>query len=161
MNVDQLSPHFSLAELTRTSVPIDNGPGANAHERLVRLACDFLEPLRAQFGPLLVTSGYRSPALQEELRRRGRPTAQDSAHCYGCAADLVPVDPSVSLDAMVAWLSLKSRLPFDQVILEHAGTDDWIHLGMLRPNHEAHPRRQVLRFDNGTYSVWVPSTAVA
>lgn len=158
MTSEQLSPHFSLAEMTRTSVHIDNTPSEQDRERLVRLCWDFLEPIRAQFGPLWVTSGYRSQALQTALTMRGRPTAKDSAHCYGCAADFVPSDPRVELDHVVGWLS-KSSLPFDQVIIEHAGTDDWIHLGMLRPNHEAAPRRQVLRFNNGTYSMWVPAEA--
>lgn len=163
MTSDQLSPHFSLRELVVTNVRgIDNVPHADVIERLRTLATVCLEPIRAQFGPLYVTSGYRSPDIFESdgsVTRGVNSTiggAKDSAHMYGCAADLVPLEAGVQLDSMIAWVA-KSPLPFDQVIIEHSGMSNWLHVGMLRPQHEAAPRRQVLRFNNGIYYPWVPS----
>jgi len=49
----------------------------------------------------------------------------------------------------------ESGLDFDQAIVEQSGTSDWMHLGMLRPYHEARARRQALRFDNGKYTQWM------
>ena len=151
MAPDQLTPHFSLREMVRTNHrTIDNSPGPDIVEHLRILCESFLEPLRGHFGPLWVTSGYRSHELNVAIGG-----AWDSAHLYGCAADLVPIEPGVRLDDMVAWVVFESKLPFDQVIREHASTDEWLHLGMLRPQHNnGVPRQQALVMRDGEYFPW-------
>ena len=49
-----------------------------------------LAVIQAEFGrrPVLVTSGYRTQATNEQLRVRGTDTARNSFHLCGCAADI-------------------------------------------------------------------------
>lgn len=53
---------------------------------------DFLEMLdeaRTLAGiPFRITSGYRTQEYHDSLTRRGYPTAKNSAHLKGCAADI-------------------------------------------------------------------------
>ena len=88
----KLSEHFTLGELTVTSVKTadKNIPSHVAIENLKRL-CKWLEHLRAQYNllyddgshPIIINSGYRS----EEVNRKvgGAP---NSNHLTGCAADM-------------------------------------------------------------------------
>jgi len=81
-----LSPHFTVAELTRTSTGLPNDPPPFAVTRLCVLAWA-LEGLRSRGGdvPLQVTSGFRS--LQVNRAIGG---ASGSAHLTGLAADIKP-----------------------------------------------------------------------
>jgi zinc D-Ala-D-Ala carboxypeptidase len=145
-----LSPHFSLAELTTTShIGIDNTPGSEVLFRLVTLANTFLEVVRAKFGPLRVTSGYRSPALNAVIPG----AAKDSAHCYGCAADLQSI-AGHDVAEMVRWVRDESGLDFDQALDEQRGDGHWMHLSILRPGHEHAPRRQALVNHDGVWTVF-------
>jgi uncharacterized protein YcbK (DUF882 family) len=49
-----------------------------------------LAMVQAQFGrrPILVTSGYRTEATNERLRRQGIDAARNSFHLRGCAVDI-------------------------------------------------------------------------
>ena len=83
-----LSPHFKLSEFTvsRTAEKhgIVNIPPAEAVENLRRLCENTLEPLREKLGlPIIITSGYRTKALNEILVH----AARRSQHMVGCAAD--------------------------------------------------------------------------
>lgn len=144
----QLSPHFTLEEMIVTSRHgVDNTPDEMSCHRLVRLTNDFLEPIRARFGPLHINSGYRSPTLNAVIPG----SAKDSAHCYGCAADIRPPSGVTPAD-MVRWIVRESGLDFDQVIDEERAGGRWLHIGMLRPGHEAKPRRQSLVNRDGVWS---------
>lgn len=154
-DIMQLSPHFSLAELTFTShtevdnspEPFDyNGTQVDPLANLKTLCNDFLEPLRARFGPLVINSGFRSRALNAVIPG----SAKDSAHSYGCAADIHPPD-GVSVRDMLIWArdNLKG---WDQLIDEQKSGAPWLHLGILRPGHEAKPRGMTLIMRNGSYS---------
>jgi zinc D-Ala-D-Ala carboxypeptidase len=143
-----LSPHFSLEEMTFTGHHgIDNTPDDGAMFSLVRLCNDFLEVVRAKFGPLRITSGYRS----QELNAAIPGSAKDSAHSYGCAADLQSIE-GYNVTEMVRWVAIESGLDFDQCIDETKGSGRWMHLAMLRPHHEAKPRRQTLTYRDGKYT---------
>lgn len=147
-----LSPHFKLKELVRTSHrELDNTPTEEVIERLKTLCVDFLEPLRAKFGPLYINSGYRS--LEVNTAIGGSKT---SAHMYGCAADIDPMAKGVTTRDMVLWLRDESGLNYDQVIDEYAGkTSNWLHLGIAKPNQKSGPRKETLLFKDGKYSVFV------
>jgi hypothetical protein len=146
-----LSPHFQLKELVVTSHrEVDNRPTPEVLERLKTLCTDFLEPIRKQFGPLIISSGYRCPDLNAKIGG-----AKDSAHMYGCAADFVPFNKQYTTRDVVMWVK-NSTLEFDQVIDEYAGkTSNWIHIGMLRPNKNPKPRKEALLFKDGKYTVFV------
>lgn len=83
-----VSEHFRLAEFNcrdGTVVPKAAVPA------LVKLAAVFLEPVRAEFGPVIVTSGYRHAAYNRRIGGAAR-----SEHIYdltpeAVAADLIPL----------------------------------------------------------------------
>lgn len=146
-----LSPHFQLKELIRTSHrKIDNTPTPEVLIRLKKLALEFLEPIREKFGPLYITSGYRSPALNKAIKG-----SKTSAHMFGCAADFMPFDKQTTSKDVVLWIK-NSNLAFDQVIDEYAGnTSNWVHIGMLKPDQGSMPRKEALLYKDGKYSVFV------
>lgn len=131
----QLSTHFSLAELVATQHrEIDNTPPEAVVERLRRTA-QGLEAIRVRLGvPLIVSSGYRSPALNRAVG--GQPNSQ---HLTGEACDFIAPRfgaPSTIVSALVDC----QDVPFDQLIEEYSG---WVHVSFVA----AAPRRQVLKID--------------
>lgn len=153
-----LSPNFTLAELTRSQralvMKLDNTPPPHAVANLERLCVELAEPVRAQFGPLYVSSGYRSLALNGQTP--GASTT--SAHPDGRAMDATPAREHTPGDliAMVQWVA-ESDLPFDQVIYECVPQRDrvarWVHLGIAKPGHT--PRRQpLMTFDGRAYAAF-------
>lgn len=152
----KLSPHFDLSELTVTShTEVDNSPNdfeyngivVHVQDNLRRLCTDFLEPMRAKFGPLRINSGFRSKALNAVIPG----SAKDSAHSYGCAADVHPPDGTTVHD-MLIWARDNLR-GWDQLIDEQKpGGEPWLHIGILRPGHEPAPRKMTLVMRDGKYS---------
>ena len=136
-----LSPHFTLAEMCHTDHRgINNMPDQDSLLHLVTLCNNYLEPIRDEFGPLLVTSGFRCKLLNDQIGG-----VHSSAHTLGCAADFISLQ--WNLDEVFDWIH-RSTLDFDQVIYEHSDEDgDWIHIGMLRPGYEKKPRHEVLKYD--------------
>lgn len=137
-----LSPHFSLAELTGSQVAtrqgIDNTPVPAIIANLTRLAM-LLEQVRALVGaPITISSGYRSPALNKAVGG-----ASNSAHVLGLAAD---ISTNKLAPKALAMLIRQSGILFDQLIYE--GT--WVHIGLSA----GAPRRQVLtaKFAGGSVS---------
>ncbi|GAB2913616.1 D-Ala-D-Ala carboxypeptidase family metallohydrolase [Paralcaligenes ginsengisoli] len=121
-----LSEHFTLAEFTRSDtamrLKIDNTPSAEHLTNLTRLAAA-LEDVRALLGhPIIITSGYRSPALN-----RAVDGVSNSSHCLGQAADFHC--PGFGDDMTVCRMISASRLKFDQLIFEQARSS-WVHLGI-------------------------------
>lgn len=127
-----LTEHFTLAEFTDSPTALRKGisnlPSDHAIANLQRVA-ETLEQVRALFGkPLVISSGYRSPALNAAVGG-----AASSAHLSGLAADFtVPgMTPSDTAKAIVA-----AGIEFDQLIYE--GT--WVHIGLSAGK----PRNEVL-----------------
>lgn len=122
----QLSPHFTLSEFTRSETArikgIDNTPSAEHLENLRHLAMA-LEGVRNLLGhPMIITSGYRSPALNKAVD--GSAT---SSHSQGLAADFHC--PGFGSDIDVCRMIASSRLKFDQLIFEQASST-WVHFGI-------------------------------
>jgi len=141
---ERLSAHFTLREMSTTSTGLPNTPSPHAVESLRELCTLVLEPWRLVLGAIRVSSGYRSPAVNQAIG--GSPT---SDHLHGRAADCVPLH--VPLEA--AWRSLAALvddLPIDQAIcyVREAGRG-WIHVG-----HRATPRRELLVHVDGRYVPW-------
>lgn len=82
----QLTEHFTLQEMlvSRDFPKLVTMPPPEHQENLFLLCSFILEPLRAMFGPIIVTSGYRSEALNKKVG--GVPT---SRHLTGRAVDFV------------------------------------------------------------------------
>ena len=133
----QLSPHFTLAELTITDHrTLGNTPDEKSLENLKRLAV-FLEEVKALFGfkPILVSSGYRSAAVNAAVGSK-----EISQHRVGCAADFRI--PGLTPDEIVRRI-VSSELKYDQVIREF---DTWTHISIPTIDYVL-PRKQALIID--------------
>lgn len=129
-----LSPHFTLEELTASSkaavLHIDNRPPSELLPRLVLLA-ELLERIRTALGvPVIVTSGYRCPVLNRAV---GGVTSSD--HTQGHAADIVA--PVFGTPAQVAskLAPLVSMLGIGQIILEGVKGKHWVHVSTHAPEN--------------------------
>lgn len=119
----QITSHFSLDELTfsqtATRYGIDNEPSPEIIENLKRVA-GVLEDIRSLVNmPIIVSSGYRSPALNRAVGGSGR-----SAHMLGLAAD---INASRMSPLALARLIANSSIRFDQLIMEFGR---WVHVGL-------------------------------
>lgn len=136
-----LSKNLSLVEVMKSATAIKHGianePSSQHLTNLKAVATNIFQPCRDYFGkPLAVTSGYRSPKLNELIGGSKR-----SQHSKGEALDL---DAQVYGGFTNAELFhyIKDNLDFDQLIWEF-GTDeepDWIHCSYK----EERNRREVL-----------------
>lgn len=131
----QLTAHFSLEELTRSSVAtrknIDNAPPENIIARLRTLAQGLEEVrglLQLHNAPMLIDSGYRCEALNAAVGG-----SKTSAHVQGYAADFIC--PAYGSPLAIVKAIAASKLEFDQIIQE--GT--WVHISF-----DPRTRRQVL-----------------
>lgn len=106
------SPHFSWDELTTTShTELDNTPTFAASLRLIALAWTVLEPLRSVFGPIVITSGYRSAEVNDAAGG-----ASASYHLTGDGVDFYA--PGHSAQTVMRWLyENRSRLPLGEVVI--------------------------------------------
>jgi zinc D-Ala-D-Ala carboxypeptidase len=130
--VNQLSPHFSLAELTVSDLAsrrgIDNTPPMLVVVNLRNLALGLEQVREILQVPIIITSGYRSPAVNRAVGG-----SAVSAHCDGWAADFIA--PLFGTPLQVAKAIRDSKIAFDQLIAEGS----WTHLSFRPPM-----RRQVL-----------------
>lgn len=136
----QLTPHFTLAELTVSPTAkrlgLSNTPTAE-HIANMKYCCEkILEPVRAKFGPVQVNSSYRAPAVNKAVG--GSKTSQ---HVNGQAIDFEV--PGVDNKVVADWVA--DNLEFDQVILEFYTAGDknsgWVHASIKK---EGGNRRQRL-----------------
>lgn len=117
-----LSPHFTLAELTTTTTGLDNTPNA-AETEVLRTLAAFLEKVRTVLGNRAITinSAFRSKAVNDAVGG-----VSNSAHRLGYACDFVcpsfgtPYEICRALDAA----EKAGKIKFDQLIQE--GT--WVHV---------------------------------
>jgi hypothetical protein len=150
----QLTEHFTLEEFTASTTAlthgIDNTPSGEAIDELTGLA-EIMEDVRELLhgAPILITSGYRSTALNCHPAVGGVP---DSAHCFGRAVDFIAPAFGTPRDICLKLMAHMHDLEIDQLIHESVGGYEWVHLGLSAP--DAEPRRQALRIDgSGTSSL--------
>lgn len=132
-----LSPHFTLEELTFTDHrEFDNTPNDAEKNNLKRLA-EFLEQVKTVLGgkPIMVNSAFRCKQVNDAVGSK-----DTSQHRVGCAADIrVPgMTPDEVVKAIIA-----AQLPYDQVIREF---DRWTHISVPNTITQS-PRRQALIID--------------
>lgn len=118
----QLSPHFTLAEMTRSQTAIRNGLSNDAPvwavPKLQAVCLNILEPVRAHFGrPITPLSGWRGPAVNAAVGG-----ANTSQHTKAEAVDFVV--PGVSNLEVCQWML--ANLNYDQLIYEF-GEGGWVH----------------------------------
>lgn len=130
----QLSPHFSLAEMTVTSTGITNVP-TGQHLKNLTYTAQQMEKVRAILGglPIQVNSGFRCDAVNRAV---GGVTT--SAHSFGFAVDFVC--PAFGTPYEVCQALIKGGMKFDQLIMER---NRWVHIGFGLKSGISH-RQQVL-----------------
>ena len=145
----RLSPHFTLAELTKTSYHTLDGniPSRVAIENLKRV-CGWLEILRERYNmrygdgfsppelggvrgglrsggevPIVISSGYRSEAVNMKWDIR----------CYG-------PEQMIRMAGILLDIADENGWVFDELIQEQRGTTYWVHFA-VRPKNN---RRKIL-----------------
>ena len=149
-----LTKNFSYPEMIKSSTADRLGISNDAtREHVINLVnlCNFiLQPVRNEFGPIRVNSGYRSPALNAKVG--GSKTSQ---HCNGEAADFE--SSRISNPDLANWIA--KNLEFDQLILEfykdNEPTSGWIHCS-YSSNANRNQSLRAQRIDGKvTYTPWL------
>ena len=140
-----MSAHFSISELTHSSTAdrlgLDNTPNDKQRANLEELA-NALEGLRTGWADycksnmlsggvgIIVTSGLRTLKVNQAVGG-----ASNSAHLYGCAADLKPANGLQSnFEFYVSKVYARSGAKYDQIIIEKSKSARWVHFGYKRPS---------------------------
>jgi zinc D-Ala-D-Ala carboxypeptidase len=135
--MSKLSKYFSLSEFTKSQqakrLGISNEPTAEHQKNMEELCVNVLDKVREKYGPIFISSGYRSEAVNKKIG--GSKTSQ---HCLGEAAD-------IDMDGLNddIFLFIKNNLDFDQLIWEFGDSKcpDWVHVSYTNARKN---RRQVL-----------------
>lgn len=132
----QLTPHFSLAELTASAkaqaLGIDNTAPPELVPRLTRTA-EMLERIRATLDvPVIVTSGYRCRVVNQAV---GGVSSSD--HTQGHAADIVAPGYGTPYQIARSLAPLVSVLGIGQLILEGVKGKQWVHVSTRVPDKPA------------------------
>lgn len=138
----KLSKNFSLEELTKSDTAIRRGisnvPSDDIINNIQELVDNVLQPVRERLGPVVVTSGYRSPELNTAIGG-----SKTSDHCLGMAADI----EVLGIDNKVTAEYIRDNVVFTQLILEFYkdGVPDsgWVHVSFDPKDL----KKQVLRAD--------------
>jgi hypothetical protein len=140
----QLTTNFSLEELCRSEsakrLGIANTPNATETAALKLLAENVLQPLRNHFGPISVSSGFRSQALNAATPG----SSATSQHSKGEAADIDMDNIKTNITNAMVFEYIHKFMNFDQLIWEY-GTDanpDWVHVSFSASGTQ---RKQTLR----------------
>jgi uncharacterized protein YcbK (DUF882 family) len=100
--LDQITAHFRVAEFDchdGRTVPVE------AHEALHRLCDQYLEKMRAKFGPAQVLSGFRPRDYNDRIGG-----AQKSIHCYEEHPAEVAADTRYARGTPAAWAAYAESL---------------------------------------------------
>jgi zinc D-Ala-D-Ala carboxypeptidase len=152
------APNFQYIEFiksdTATRLGIKNIPNNQQLLAIERLAVNVIQPLRIEFGAIRITSGYRSLKLCLAVG-----SGSTSNHIKGEAADIEPVDTSVSLFEMLAYIHY--NLPHRELIAEYF-PNGWVHVAyregddsrILKLKDEKHNYQKVkFEYLEGIYGV--------
>ena len=133
----RLSQHFTLGELTKTRVNMENVPNEAQVENLKRL-CRWLEQLRRRWNnlygegddPIVINSGFRSAEVNKAVG--GVPT---SNHLTGCAVDIrcIGMEQALRYAAILLDISDLNHEDYDELLIEKKSTVVWIHFA-VRPS---------------------------
>ena len=132
LNGLRLSPHFTLGELTKTSIKTEDGniPSRVVIENLRNLCENWLEALRQAQGPLIINSGYRSPEVNKFAGG-----SSTSNHLTGCAVDIrvAGFEQAVRYASILLDISDGTQRDYDELFIEkNSAGRYWIHFA-VRP----------------------------
>ena len=123
----QLSDHFTLSELTKSSTAerlgIANEPGSTEVENLIMVCDQILEPVRNHYGIAFApNSGFRCLELNRAIG-----SSDKSQHVTGQAVDFEV--PGIDNKDVALWVV--DNCQFDQLILEFykegEPSSGWVH----------------------------------
>jgi hypothetical protein len=119
------APNFTYGEFvksyTATRFGIDNVPQLEkTWKNIENLAVNVIQPVRDEFGPIRITSGFRCAKLNKKING-----SKNSNHVKGEAADIEPVEYGVKLVDIVKYIY--SNLEFRNVIAEYF-PEGWCHV---------------------------------
>ena len=151
LNCTCLSPHFTLAEMCKTSAKTADGRSAqgdallaknipsHVHIENLKRLCGWLEMLRDEWNrrygegddPIIINSAYRSEAVNKAVGG-----VKGSNHLTGCAVDIrvAGMEQLVRYATILLDISDESQEDFDELLLERSprGTY-WLHFA-VRPS---------------------------
>lgn len=135
----KISKNFTLEELCASSTAKEKGirnvPGTAEVVNLCALAHHVLQPLRDACGPIVISSGYRSAALNKAVGG-----VANSQHMKGEAADIF-IKGDMSYGRQI-FDHIRRNLVYDQLIWEHnAKGTYWVHVSYRADGNN---RRQVI-----------------
>ena len=134
----KLSKHFSLEEMTKTSVQgVKNIPNDAQTSNLNRL-CGWLDKLRDEWNlrygdgddPIIINSAFRSESVNKAVGG-----AKNSNHLSGCAADIrvLGMEQMLRYATILLDISDKTNEDFDELLMERKGNSLWLHFA-VRPD---------------------------
>ena len=126
-----ISKHISYKEgtysITAIRKGIDNTPNNDQLLKMVSVAEEVFEPLRAYVGgPIKINSFFRCPELNTAIGGSSK-----SQHCKGQAIDIDDTYGRMTNAEMYNFI--KDNLEFDQIIWEFGDDDnpDWVHVSYV------------------------------
>ena len=119
-----MAPNFKYKEFvispTALRFGIVNEPNEQEWQSIERVAGNIIQPVRNQFGPLNITSGYRCVELCLKVG-----SSSTSNHTKGEAIDFEPVDNNIKMITIIEWIH--KNLPYRELIAEYF-PHGWIHV---------------------------------
>tara|TARA_B100000902_G_scaffold400033_1_gene474840 strand:- start:18194 stop:18676 length:483 start_codon:yes stop_codon:yes gene_type:complete len=145
----KISRNFILQEFEESQTAkdnnIDNYANTDQIIALTALTTACLQPVRDQFGPVRITSGFRHPDLAPLVN-----SSVFSQHCAGEACDW----EVRGVDNMEVAKWVIKNLPFDQLILEFYEEGNinsgWIHLSYKRDGGNRYEVKHAVKLPDGS-----------
>ncbi len=139
-NRTNLSEHFTLGELTKTSYKTEdsNEPPLEAVEKMINLCENWLEELRFNYNtiyvlssiedyyttkeeePLVINQGFRSYQVMLAMKKAGLNPIKTSNHMRGCAVDIrcAGVEQAIRYMCLLLDIADQKKQAFDELYLE-------------------------------------------
>ncbi len=142
----KLTPNFSSEEFEVTSTGLPNKLSEKHTLRIAALCTALLQPIRDRFGPVTITSGYRSPDVNAKVGG-----ASSSQHVSAEACDFhCPGQPTYDVwDYIVRMVGMD--WPVDQAIWYKETTG---HIHISHTTRKKNRRQLLLKKADGSYVAW-------
>jgi len=128
----KLSKNFMLSEFLYSSTAlrknIDNDMPREYLPRIQYLVDTIIQPVRDEFGPIKINSGYRSVELCEAIGSN-----KYSNHAYGLAADIEPYSKRIPLYKVLEFIY--KNCEYKELIGEYFPTG-WVHVAAQEGNNK-------------------------